>query len=163
MRIRSRTLCRPGASMVESAIVILVFLIFVLGMIDLGVGVTRYHIASQGARCAARQAIVHGEFCPAGYKGGQWGTTPLDCAADDTSHPIVNEVRPFLTGLDPTETRLVVEWPGDDGIAGNSDDSNRVGKPVRVRVTTPFRPMLTFLFGNPTFTLRASSTMPIAH
>jgi hypothetical protein len=52
------------------------------------------------------------------------------------------------------ESRVRVEWP---------EGSNAPGRPVRVTVTSSYRPMLTFLFGNPAIPLTASSTMPIAH
>ena len=52
------------------------------------------------------------------------------------------------------ESRVQVEW---------LDGSNAPGKRVRVTVTTTYRPMVTFLFGNPAIQLTASSTMLIAH
>ena len=42
-------------------------------------------------------------------------------------------------------------------------DSVDVDDRVRVSISTDYQPMMAFIFGNPTFTLQATSTMQIAH
>lgn len=153
MRLRDRTV-RRGLTFVETAITILVFLTLVLGMLDLGVGVLRHSILSESARNGVRQAIVHGSLAPAGWNGGPWGPATIDVPATAVGIPIVDEVQPLLAGLDLGQTRINVEW---------SDGGNDVGQQVRVRIRTPYQPIMTFIFGNPTFTLQAASTMAIAH
>ena len=158
MRVRSPRR-RRGATLVEAAIVLGAFLTLVLGMLDLAVGVLRYHVVSEAARQGARLAIVHGALCLPDYDGGPWGPAPLDVAGTADNVPLVAALkRPnppgFLTALDLTETRIHVEWP---------DGGNQPDQLVRVTVSTSYRPILTFLFGNPRFMLRATSTMPIAH
>jgi hypothetical protein len=145
---------RRGATLVEAAITLLVFLVLVVGLADLTVGVLRFNTLSQAARQGAREAVVHGRQAPAGWNGGPWGPDTIDVVASAEGVPVADAVRPMLVNCDPDQTRIVAEWP---------DGSNAVGKRVRVTVTTPYRPLVTFLFGNPTFTLRAVSTMPIAH
>lgn len=151
MRLRLRA--RRGATLVESAIVLLVFLALVIGMMDVGVGTLRFNTLSQGARHGARAAIVHGAMAPSDWNGGAWGPGTIDTTADGSS-PVAEAVRPMLSTCVLSETRVVAEWP---------DGSNAVGKRVRVTVTTPYRPLLTFILGNPALTLRSSATLPIAH
>jgi hypothetical protein len=145
---------RGGATLVEAAIILPVFLILVLGLADLAIGVERFNSLSEGARHAARQAIVHGQQAPDGWDGGAWGPDTIDVALSAEGVPVADAVRPLLVTCDPEQTRVVVEW---------LDGSNTTEKRVRVTLTTPYRPLVTFIFGNPALTLRASSTMPIAH
>ncbi len=63
-------------------------------------------------------------------------------------------VAKYLTGMDPGAVTVTFEWP---------DGSNLVEKRVRLTVSTTWRPIMLFIFGNRTVTLSASSTMPIAH
>jgi ribosomal protein L11 len=52
--------------------------------------------------------------------------------------------------------------PGD--ITVNVQETNNApGNPVTVTVTIAYRPTMTFIFGNPTINLSASSRMYIAH
>jgi hypothetical protein len=145
---------RSGATLVEAAVILVVFVILVLGMVDLAVGVLRFNTLAQAARHGARQAIVHGQSAPEGWNGGAWGPATLDVSAGDEGVPVAAAIRPMLTTCDLDQTQIVVEWP---------DGSNAVEKRVSVTVTTAYRPLLTFLFGSPTLTLRARSTLPIAH
>jgi len=150
----SRKPARRGATLLEGAIIILVFLVLVFGMLDLSIGLMRFHLVSAATRHGARRAIVHGELAPAGWKGGVWGPGNIDVPATASGIPLVDEIRPLLVGMDPNQTRIQADW---------IDGANGVEDRVRITVTTPYQPMMTFIFGNPTFRLRASSTMPIAH
>lgn len=47
--------------MVEFSIVIMLFLMLMFGTLEMAIAIFRYHLVSQGARQAARQAIVHGK------------------------------------------------------------------------------------------------------
>jgi Flp pilus assembly protein TadG len=142
----------------EAAIVIPVFLTLVLGAIDLGVGVLRYNALSLAARQGARQAIVHGELAPSGWKGGSWGPSAINCSiaapAGAGASQAVAAVSPVLVSCPPNRTRVRVEW---------LDGSNGMGDRVRFTVTSEYQPIVAFVFGAPTIPLSASSTMPIAH
>jgi hypothetical protein len=138
--------------MAESAIVLSVFLTLVLGMLDLGMATLRYNLASQAARHGVRQAAVHGQLAPAVM--GTWGPATIDAAASSSGIPLVAAVQPYLVGFDLDQTRVRAEW---------LDKSTAMGKRVRVTITTPYKPILTYLFGTQTYTLRGASTMPIAH
>jgi Flp pilus assembly protein TadG len=154
MYLRQRKNVRRGAVLAESAIVTLVFLMLTLGMLDVGVGVHRFNTISQAARHTVRQAAVHGELAPTDWRGGNWGTTRIDALATDTTIPAVQALRPMLSGCQVDQTRIVVEWP---------DSANEVEAPVRVTVTTPYKPLLSWFLGSSTITLSSTATMPIAH
>jgi Flp pilus assembly protein TadG len=145
---------RRGATLVESAVVLMVFLTLVLGMLDLGIAVLRYNTLSDAARQGAREAIVHGKLAPAGWKGGPWGPATIDVAASTTGIPVVDAITPLLVGFNLSQTRIKVEWPGG---------GNDLQQAVRVTVSSPYQPMMKFIFGSQSFALTASSTMPIAH
>jgi Flp pilus assembly protein TadG len=148
---RKRTKARRGATAVELAVVLMVFLMLVLGMLDLGIGVLRYHVLAQAARMGARQAIVHGSLAD---RLGPWGPASYS-GTGASADPIAQAVSPILVAVDPSEVSIQADWI--DG--GNEFSQDH----VRVTVSAPYRPLMTFIFGNPEFTLQATSTMAIAH
>lgn len=153
MRATHRRTARRGAAIVEAAITIPVFLTLVFGMIDLSIGVSRYNTLSQAARHGARQAIVHGELAPTGLNGGRWGPAAVTQQADAAAWPAL-AVSPMMANCPLSESTVKVEWP---------DGKNKAGSRVKVTVTSVYRPMVTFIFGNQAIALSSSSTMPISH
>ncbi len=145
---------RRGATVLEMSIVLGVFAVLTLGMLDLGIGVFRYHVLANAARHGVRRAIVHGEHAMT-----SWGPGTIDVPATASGIPIIGDGSPnnrdgvqrLLVGCDLDKTRIVVEWP---------EGSNAFEKQVRVTVTSPYEPIMLFLTP---VTLRASSTMQIAH
>jgi Flp pilus assembly protein TadG len=137
--------------MVEMAIILNVFLLLILGTLDLGLATYRYNTLSQVARQGARQAIVHGELAPPLMTA--WGPTTYTGTAGDGS-VYAQAISPMLVGFLPGDVTIQVEWP---------DGGNSLQQPVRYTVTTEYRPLLTSVFSNTSYTLRAASTMPIAH
>src|SRR5438093_3909775 len=104
MRLQRQRTIRCGVSLVEGAIVFSVFLTLVLGMLDLGIGIFRYHLVSDAARHGARQAIVHGKLGPP--QMAQWGPTTIDVPASTTGVPLVDAIKPFLVGFDLSKTQI---------------------------------------------------------
>lgn len=145
---------RGGATLLEAAITLLVFLILVLGAIDLGIAIFRTTVLSQAARQGARQAIVHGNLAKPGWKGGPWGPATYGPVAATDSDPKAQAVAPYLGGMDPGDVQVTYTW---------IDGSNLTEKRVRVTVTTTWSPLTLFIFGHLSLDLRGSSTMPIAH
>jgi Flp pilus assembly protein TadG len=149
---------RRGATVIETAIVIMVFLTLVLGMLDLGIAVFRHHLLSHAARHLARQAVVHGSMAD---RLGDWGTTTFTGTAADAS-PIVSDfadgsrLSDYLPGIDPATVTVTVQWP----TGGNDTRMNDV---VRTTLSTPYQPIMTFIFGGITIDLSASSQMHVAH
>jgi hypothetical protein len=149
---RRRRHPRRGAAILEMSIILSVFLTLTFGMIDLGMGVYRYHILTNAACQGARRATVHGSQANV---LGVWGPTTIDVPATANGIPIVDGGRDglqnMLVGCSLPQTRIKVEW---------IDGSNAEGKRVRVTVTSPYRPFMPFLQA---VTLIAASTMQIAH
>ena len=155
MRRASERTRRRGGTVVEAAIVLTVFLTLVLGMIDLAMYLTRANIIAEAARQGTRQAIVHGSISPRPTQMAAWGPTTIGPVNANDSSAIVQAIKPYLYGLDPTTVFITASWP-DGGNDPNSD--NR----VRVKVETTYRPMITFLFSG-SLPISATSTMVIVH
>lgn len=147
----SQLACHRGATAVETAIVLAVFLVLVFGMLELGIAVFRYHVVSQGARQGARQAIVRGELAPPELS--EWGPAEYGPQFGSADDEIAVAIRPYLTGLDLDRTTIQLSWP---------DGNTRIGSRVRVTVNTTHEPFVTFLFTTG-WTLTGDSTMRIAH
>ena len=152
MPVTRRGKPRRGASAVEGVVIFLVMATLALGTLDLGVGVFRFHAVSEAARQGARQAIVHGALAPP--QAAQWGPAPTTSPASAFGDPLVDAVKPFLVGFDLTQTTVQGDW---------LDGSSEPGKRVRVTVSAPYRPVVTYIFGSPAYTLSATSTLPIVH
>jgi len=157
--LQRETACRPcrrrlrrGATAIELALVLMLFLTLVLGMLDLGIAVFRYHIVAEAARQGARRAIVHGKLAD---KLGVWGPESFSVTGED-GHALVTGIQPLLEGLDLSQVTVTAEWPdgGNDPQADNR---------VRVTVSVPYQPIMIFIFGDYPLTLTGSSTMYIAH
>lgn len=152
---KTRRKHRRGAAVLEMSIILMTFLVLTMGMLDMGIGVFRYHIVAQAARFGARRAIVHGDRAT---QLGSWGTATIDVAANANGIPIVDGVddgiAPMLVGCDLSQTRILVEW---------LEGGNSFEQPVRVTLTSPYTPLFSFIFPITTIELTASSTMGIAH
>jgi Flp pilus assembly protein TadG len=151
MRPKSGRKRRRGATLVESTFTTLAFMGLMLGTVDMGVAIMRMHIVSEAARQGARKAIVHGSTM--GNPLGKWGPTAFN-GNGNSSDPIVASNVAYLTGLDPTQVTINVTWP---------DGNSKVESRVTYQVSTTWSPMITWVFGSPTYTLSATSTMQIAH
>jgi Flp pilus assembly protein TadG len=145
---------RKAATMVETALVFTAFMMLIVGSIDLGVAVFRYHVLSDAARIGVRKAIVHGSNASSSWNGGPWGTTTYGPKAANDSDVKAQAIAPYLVGMDTSKVNVTISWP---------DGSNAPEKKVTVTLSTTWTPILGFIFGSPTYTLSASSTMLIAH
>src|SRR4051794_4019429 len=105
MRLQHHNRPRRGMTLVETALIIIAFLMLVLGTIDLATAVFRYHMLSQAARQGVRQVIIHGELADAAprntwettlphsppvyvpYKGGAWGPASPVTASNPGTYP----------------------------------------------------------------------------
>lgn len=151
---------RRGAAIVEMAVTLIVFLMMVLGTLDLGLCVFLQHTVTEAARRGARLAIVHGSKAPPASEtwSGRWGRLTIDAPLSNNSVPIAVALRPSLPGVDQTTTRVRVEW---------IDGGNSPGQRVRVTVTGSYTPFITAIFGivfdTPTLSLSAASTMTISN
>jgi hypothetical protein len=136
--------------MVETAVVLGVFVAILLGSVDLGLVLLRRISLTAGARHVARAATVHGRSSRA--EQAAWGPDRFSgTAADGTD--VALSICPALMALDPRLVTIQLEWP---------DGDNQVGQ--RVRVTTEYRheSVFPFLYGAHT-DLRAMCVMRISH
>jgi hypothetical protein len=150
--------------MVEAAIILSVFVLIIMGMLELALVVFRYNWVSEAARQGARTAIVRGAL--AGDDDppvmNSWPATHYDDPPTygayehpaTTDDEIINSMQPYLTLLDPAKTTVRVEW---------LDGNNQVDSRVRFSVTTTHEAFLTSFFGGKTWTLNGTSTMRIVH
>ncbi len=123
-----------GMSVVELAIVVLLFLLLILGLMDVGRGVWAYNTLSHAAREGARYAIVHGSK----------SNNPA------TPETIENIVRRRASNR---HLNVVTTWPD-----GNQDQ----GSDVNVTVQTNYQPLLSII-AIPSIQLSATSKMVISY
>lgn len=149
-KTKRNTKRRRGAAVIETILVMMPLLLLTVGVIDLGVAVFRYHVLAEAARHGARSAIVRGKLAT---QLVPWGPSSVTAMASASGTPVVDKVQPMLIGCDLDQTEVTIEWPSG---------SNAVGKQVRVTISSPYSPALSFI-GTGDITLSASSTMRIAH
>jgi Flp pilus assembly protein TadG len=155
MRLQKAKNRRPGATMAESALIMTAFMMLLVGSFDLGMGVFRQYVLSEAARQGVRKAIIHGSLASTNLPGGgPWGTATYGPTAANGADAKAQAIAPFLTGMDPSQVNVTYTWP---------DSSNLAEKRVQVTLSTTWTPILGFIFGSPTYTISASSEMPIAH
>jgi hypothetical protein len=148
-----RTICKRarGAALLESAFVLGVLLLLLLGIVDRGLATLYFNTVSDAACRLAREAIVHGEMAPP--ERSDWGPDLYVGTADDESE-IAAAVRPLVAPMDPKNVEVRVEW---------LDGGNRVDQRVQVTITHRHRSSVPFLFGADECVLSAVSTMKIVH
>jgi Flp pilus assembly protein TadG len=162
---------RRGATLVEAAIAITVFMTLVFCMLNLGILMFRKHVVTEAARQGARSAIVHGYLASNNPAINVWGPTPpylpaltsgslysgstsYTVQADDASDDLAATIRPYLVGLDPSTVTIQIQWP---------DGDNALGSRVTVSVTAADPDLMPFNLSGASITLGASSTMTISH
>lgn len=148
---RQARAARRGATLVESAVVLSVFLLLILGTLDLGIATYRYNTLSQAARQGARQAVVHGALAEPAMTA--WGPSAYEGTAADGSEP-AQAVAPMLAGFELSDVTIRIEW---------IDGGNKVQQRVRYSVSTEYRPIISSFFSQASYPLSAASTMPITH
>lgn len=148
-RCRSR---RAGATAIEAVFTLPIYLMIVLGTLDLGTAVFRQHQVTNAANLLSRRAATHGSRAAA---LGVWGPAPLTGNAADGS--VVGQfLAQRVPGPAPGSITYEIEWP--DG--GND---SRSGHRTRVTVTASHSLIFTSLFGLEPMAIRSSITAPITH
>ena len=143
---------REGATILETAVALSLFVTLLLGTVDLGYGIFRYHVLAQSTRKIARHATVHGSLAD---ELGPWGSDSITASAD--GNDVVSQyIAESLVGWDLSRVDIQVDWI--DG--GNEAEK---GHRIRVRLDAPYQPMMTFILGSPAITLTSTSVMRIAH
>jgi Flp pilus assembly protein TadG len=143
---------RPGATLVESALVLSAALLLIIGLMVLGLGVFRYQQTAAVAREAARWASVHG-----GLYAQEMGRPAA------TQASVKNQVIPqYSTGLDPNAiTAFTVTWDNASEMPIYFDSVKQVSKSNAVHVTISYRWIPEAFLGG--ITLTSTSEMPISY
>ncbi|HET6323645.1 MAG TPA: TadE/TadG family type IV pilus assembly protein [Planctomycetaceae bacterium] len=142
---------RGGVAAVEGAIVLSVFLLILLGMLDLGLLLLEYNTLCEATRRLARAAIVHGQMAAPAQT--VWGPAAVSgTAADGTEYSTTLDKE--LATFNLSNVNYSIQWP-----AG----TNRPDDPVQVTVTYQYPPIIPFLLGSQTIPIQAVSNMSVQH
>jgi Flp pilus assembly protein TadG len=125
-----------GAAMLEFGLVMVVFFMFVFGVMDFGRAIYTYHFVSNAACEATRYAIVRGATSAD-------PVTPTDVAN------YVKAITPL--GVDPSSLTVSTSWSPDDS----------PGSSVRVQVSDNFR-FMTPVLTKYQMTLHGTSQMVVS-
>lgn len=126
-----------GASVLEFGLVVLVFYVFVFGVVDFGRALYAYHFVSHASREATRYAIVH-------------GAQSADPATAADISQYVKSITP--DGIDPNAVVVSATW----------SPNNSPGSSVRVQVQDNFHFIMP-LVHMPPLTLVSASQMVISN
>jgi TadE-like protein len=179
MRSVGRQSRSGGQGLVEFALVLPVFMVILIGMVDLGRAIWANNSVANAAREAARFAAVHGgsckdlsstacgttSYCPVGPKGP---LTAVPAASTSCPYPspsktaIRNTATGFLVGGGSTSTVTVCYGTSCSGDT-DSQSTNVRGTPVTVVVSTTVPIVLGSFLGFSTMTVSGTSTMLINH
>jgi len=183
-RLRRRDRSR-GQGLVEFALVLPIFMVMLIGMVDLGRAIWANNSVANAAREAARFAAVHGgscedlagsvcsssNYCPVGPKGPQ---TAVPTASTSCPYPspskqaIYNTATGYLVG-GGSSTTVTACYYVTTACSGNTDQSvggtgtNIRGNTVTVSVSTQVPMILGAFLGFSTMTVSSTSTMLINH
>jgi Flp pilus assembly protein TadG len=143
---------RRGATLVESALVLGIAFLLIVGLIVLGLGVFSYQQTAAVTREAARWASVHG-----GLYAQETGQPKA------TQNSVKNQVIPtFSTGLDPNYiTAFTVTWDNPSEMPIYFDPVKQVWISNAVHVTIDYQWISGAFFGG--VTLTSTSEMPISY
>ncbi|HEV3344177.1 MAG TPA: TadE/TadG family type IV pilus assembly protein [Pirellulales bacterium] len=151
VRALRRLGARRAAVLVETALVLPVFLFIIFAALDLSLAVFRYNSLSAAARRLARQTIVHGALAPPQHT--TWGPTTITGTGADSSQP-AQAIQAYLSTFNPASVQLQIKW-----LDGDTQPDHR----VQVTLTYPQTSLVGSLFGYGTLQLQAASTMRILH
>ena len=132
--------------MVETAIVMTVFMLMMFGIIEFGRAIYTYHMVDNAARIGSRFAIVHGSTCA---HTGATDTWP--CNADTTE--VQNYVLSQSVDLDGQRLTIAPTWP--------SNGCKATGCLVKVTAIYPFQFLIPFI-STQSLTMTSTSEMVIS-
>lgn len=166
---RSRDRSR-GQALVETAVILPLFLVLLLGIVDMGRAVWATTSLASAAREAARYAIVHGgaasTVCPVGPPGPD---TVIPAASSACPYPSPSKqsiVDAAVAAAIAGGSNTIVTVCYGLNCTGNNDTTNATnarGTPITVAVSSTVNLVVPSLMGRPSFTLSGSSTMVVNH
>ena len=128
------------------------FLTIVLGVLDIGLAVFRYHQLTDAARFLSRKAAVHGSQATT---LGAWGPSTLQ-GSNGPSSTVGTLLSQRMVGVPTGVVQYTMFWPDGGNVAYHND---RVGVGLQMEYT----PILTSLIGLGPFTMSTTSVVPMAH
>lgn len=133
--------------MVETAIVMSLFMLMMFGIIEFGRAIYTYHMVDNAARIGSRFAIVHGSTCVHTATPDTW-----PCGADRTE--IQNYVRSQSVDLDSQQLTITPTWP-------STGNCKTTGCLVDVNATYQFQFLIPFV-STQALTMTSTSEMVIS-
>lgn len=148
MNMRRQSRRRPAATMVETAVVIAIFLLLLFGLFEYGRFIMTRQLMQNAAREGARWAVVHT------YTGT---LEQIQDVVDDK----LDEGRRQLVGYDKTvNIRAYATDTAGVEITGKAWNDVGFAENIAVEITGEYRPILpTFLFMDSSITISAKSVM----
>lgn len=98
-------LVRSGASLVETAFVLMTLFIFLFGMLEFGMAALRQNMLDEAAHRLARAASIRGEDSHL----EMWGPTAIETSLDQTPE-LLAAIGPASYLLDPQDIRVAMNW-----------------------------------------------------
>uniref|UniRef100_A0A7C2WJA4 Pilus assembly protein n=1 Tax=Thermorudis sp. TaxID=1969470 RepID=A0A7C2WJA4_9BACT len=135
-----------GQNLVEFALVVPVFLLFLFGTLEFGWLLYVDHQVTNAAREGARWAAVHGTRCEA--------APPCTLA---TTELVRQQILDRVRLPDPDALGVTLQVVDDANANGKPDPDER----VRVQVSYPFRPLIGYALPVTEVNLSANSTMRV--
>ena len=114
-----------GSSLVEFSLIAFMFIIVLLGVVDMGRMVLVYTTVANAARAGARYAIVHGGDLTAGASG-PGNTTQIQTVVQNFASAGL---------IDTSKLNITVTYPYN---------TNTAGSPVSVTVTYTYDPLVAY-------------------
>jgi Flp pilus assembly protein TadG len=155
-----------GQALVETALILPLFLILVLGILDMSRAVWATTSLNSAAREAARFAIVHGNLaaCPVGTSAGNVPALSASCPNPAPSKQSIIDAAVSAAIAGGSNVAVTVCYGA--GCSGNTDavgGTNARGQPVTVVITSRVDLIVPSLLGRSGFDLSGSSTMVVNH
>jgi Flp pilus assembly protein TadG len=165
--LRRRT---RGQALVETALILPLFLTMLLGVVDMGRAVWATTSLASAAREAARFAIVHGgstsTACPVGKPGPDTVIPVADASCPFPSPSTKSIIAAGAAAAIAGGTNVTVTVCYGVGCVGNTDTAganNARGQSVTVVVSSTVDLVVPSLLGRSSFSLSGSSTMVVNH
>jgi Flp pilus assembly protein TadG len=137
---RART--ERGQSLVEFSLAAMIFMVVILGVVEVGRAVWSYNTLANATREGSRYAMVHGASASA-HSGPAGNDAKVQAA-----------VTKYASTLEPSDLTITSAWP---------DGSNAVGSHVKVTATYRFDTLFSKLLGISPITMTSTSTMTITN
>lgn len=99
---------RRGATLVETALVLMMLFVMVFGIFEFGMTAVRQNILDEAAHRLARAAAIRGEDSSM----GNWGPAAISSTLDEQAD-FIAEVGPAAYMLDASQVNVEMSWQND--------------------------------------------------